>query len=245
MKKLSIMATSNIKRLTMQPPSMSGWDLLMQELIQAATWTKVAPKVRLRAAEIVVEIVSKAAEHSYGLDDEMRMPLQRRLFETFWQTIVPLLADDRRASVTTVSMDVDVHHTILEALKSLLEHCGEHLQDGWDVAFQIIGSIFVPVRDSKSVSTRSPRLVRSAFGSLELICSDFLASLPRSECFLTLIDTLYQFCSQEDDLNICLTVCTTPLVRERQANRCRLLHSSGLSRITCLREATRYRLLTG
>ncbi|KAG7149665.1 Protein MON2 like protein [Verticillium longisporum] len=43
--------------------------------------------------------------------------------------------------------------------------------------------------------------------SLQLICSDFLTSLP-NDCFLILVDTLYKFSSQYDDLNIALTTVT-------------------------------------
>lgn len=85
--------------------------------------------------------------------------------------------------------------------------------EGWDVAFEIIDSVFMAKdtiaeegrESSKPIGTRSSKLVRSAFGSLQLICSDFLASLPNS-CFLILVDALYNFSSQDDDLNIALTV---------------------------------------
>jgi hypothetical protein len=84
--------------------------------------------------------------------------------------------------------------------------------DGWELAFEIIGSIFVipdaaphDRRGPVSLTTRSSKLIRSSFNSLQLICSDFLATLPNS-CFLSLVDTLYKFCSQDDELNIALTV---------------------------------------
>ena len=116
--------------------------------------------------------------------------------------------------MSTSPTDTEVHYIILEAMKDMIEHCGEKLVDGWDIAFDIIRSVFVQTSPSNGkegeklmVRSRSARLVRSAFGSLELICSDFLSSLHDSKCFLTLVDTLYRFCTQDDDLNISLTVC--------------------------------------
>jgi hypothetical protein len=95
-----------------------------------------------------------------------------------------------------------------------VEECGESLVQGWEVAFDIIGSVFIlketagnekAATDPTLIKTRSPKLVRASFSSLQLIASDFLASLPNS-CFLILVDTLYKFSSQDDDLNIALTV---------------------------------------
>src|SRR5690606_2540120 len=53
--------------------------------------------------------------------------------------------------------------------------------------------------------TRAVKLIRPSFASLQLICSDFLPSLPNA-CFLNLVDTLYKFCTQDDELNVALTV---------------------------------------
>jgi len=117
--------------------------------------------------------------------------------------------------VSSVSTDIDVHRIILEGLKSIIEGCGENLVSGWHIAFEIIDSGFASQKSTQEhqkkkseiglLCTKSPKLTRSAFGSLQLICSDFLSSLPNS-CLLILVDTLYKFCSQDDDLNIALTV---------------------------------------
>jgi len=124
-----------------------------------------------------------------------------------------LESSEREMSVAIHATDVDVHKIILEGLKSILEQCGETFVTGWDIVFDIIGSVFVEdrlhedgsIKESKATTTRSSRLIRSSFNSLQLICSDFLSSLPNS-CFIILVDTLYNFCTQDDDLNISLTV---------------------------------------
>jgi hypothetical protein len=119
--------------------------------------------------------------------------------------------------VASHATDVEIHKIVLDGLKSTLENCGEAFERGWAIAFEVLGSIFVPRRQAQeaggggraaqqlALMTRSAKLIRPSFNSLELICSDFLTSLPNS-CFLLLVDALYKFCSQDDDLNIALTV---------------------------------------
>lgn len=211
--KLADVASINIDRLMAFESDVTGWTILTSELISAATMATVASPVRLRAAEVLVRIVLEAATATMSVPDEFRVNIQHRLLHTFRRALEPLETKERDVSVATSTIDIDVHKIILEGFKNLLEQCGETLISGWDVAFEIIGSVFIhgnkpgcEVTDNACHSwSRSPRLIRSSFGSLQLICSDFLSSLP-SSCFLILVDTLYNFCTQDDDLNICLTV---------------------------------------
>lgn len=224
--KLGDVATINMERLLAYPPDVSGWTQLTTELSTTADAASAAAPVRLRAAEILVRIVLLAASEvaTREADDDgsssSRGSVQRRLLEALRDALAPLLVEDRRASpsatLATHATDIDVHRVILDGLKSLLETRGETLVAGWELVFEIIGTVFAPSKDAAArrpsdggapppLPTRSPRLVRAAFGSLQLVCSDFLDSLPNS-CFLILVDTLYKFCSQDDDLNIALTV---------------------------------------
>ncbi|KFZ09242.1 hypothetical protein V502_08860 [Pseudogymnoascus sp. VKM F-4520 (FW-2644)] len=213
--KLGNIASINIDRLISFDPEVSGWTILTSELISALTMPAVASPIRQRAAEVLVRIVLEAASVPTSASEDVRGPIQWRLLDTFRRALKPLQEEDRKVSTSVVPTDIEVHRIVLEGLKSILEHCGENLITGWDITFEIIDSVFLHDKHLASsrpnntsfLGTRSPRLVRSAFNSLELICSDFLTSLPNS-CFLILVDTLYQFCTQDDDLNICLTTVT-------------------------------------
>ncbi|ELR09760.1 hypothetical protein VC83_01176 [Pseudogymnoascus destructans] len=213
--KLGNIASINIDRLISFDPEVSGWTILTSELISALTTPAVASPIRQRAAEVVVRIVLEAANVPTSASEDVRGPLQWRLLDTLRRALKPLQEEDRKVSTSVVPTDIEVHRIVLEGLKSILEHCGENLITGWDITFEIIDSVFLHDKNLDSsrpnntsfLGTRSPRLVRSAFNSLELICSDFLTSLPNS-CFLILVDTLYQFCTQDDDFNICLTTVT-------------------------------------
>ncbi|KAI0477629.1 hypothetical protein GGR56DRAFT_638093 [Xylariaceae sp. FL0804] len=217
--KIGDLATINIDRLLIYPPGISGWTQLTGELIGSLSSPSVSAPVRTRAADILVRLSLDSAKAVAALNDETRGVVQLRLLEALRNSLLPLERVDRATSIAHYSTDVDIHRTILEGLKNLIEECGDTLVGGWELIFEILATIFVPQRygtDNSStdsiakpsaLSTRSSKLIRSAFSSLQLVCSDFLTSLPRS-CFIMLVDTLYKFCSQDDDLNIALTTVT-------------------------------------
>jgi len=213
--KLGDLASINLERLLKNSPDESGWVPLTSELIETLSSTAPNPPVRLRAAEILVRFVLEAASAVASEPIESRGQIQVRLLESFRDGLRPMQRDDRSVSVAAHATDIDIHKIILDGLTSILENCGESLVSGWDMGFEIIDSIFMSKRfaseDNEEVEpvlmTRSTRLIKPSFASLQLICSDFLSSLPNS-CFLHLVDTLYKFCSQDDDLNVALTVRT-------------------------------------
>ncbi|CAG7560267.1 unnamed protein product [Fusarium equiseti] len=216
--KLGELANINIDRLLEYSPKESGWNVLTAKLIDTLTSANTNSSVRTRAAEILVKLVLEAANVTSSLPEEDRGEKQLRFFEALRRSLEPLLKADREVSLASHSTDIDIHKIILDGLQSIIESNGETLIKGWDIAFEIIGTIFVTrdvnheyrrgsVANPILLDTRSAKLIRSSFNSLQLICSDFLASLPNS-CFLILVDNLYKFCSQDDDLNIALTTVT-------------------------------------
>ncbi|KAI1423123.1 endosomal peripheral membrane protein [Xylaria sp. FL1777] len=216
--KLGDLAIINLDRLLLYPPDVSGWDQITSELIRALSSGSIASLVRDRGAGILVRLMLDAVKAISGQNDETRARVQLRILETLRTSLRSFEEENRAASVTTYATDIDIHKIILEGLKSLLDECGETLLSGWSIIFEIIGTIFIPRKfgpedssdESKApqgLTTRSSKLIRSAFSSMQLVCSDFLPSLPKS-CFLILVDTLYKFCSQDDDLNIALTTVT-------------------------------------
>jgi len=215
--KLGEIASINMERLLLSSPENSGWAEITTRFTEVSCSTVRASSVRLRAAEILNRLIFESASVVLALSSEMHSQVQRMIFTTLQRAVTPLLDTQRSASVATIATDNDVHKVFLDGLRSVLEQCGEALVTGWDIAFSTIDSVFVsgnisghPVQDTQStISARSPRLLRPAFGSLQLICSDFLASLPNS-CLIMLVDTLFKFSTQDDDLNISLTVSQFP-----------------------------------
>ncbi|KAM7214094.1 hypothetical protein V8F06_010533 [Rhypophila decipiens] len=216
--KLGDLASINMERLLSHPPGVSGWSPLVSELINTLSFAPSAAPVRARAAETLVRILLEASNAIAPLAEDARGEIQTRILGAFRDSLVPLQLPHREVSVMSHAVDIDIHKIILEGLKSLLENCGESLALGWEITFEIIGSIFISrasdTDETKDISashslmaTRSFKLIRPSFASLQLICSDFLPSLPNA-CFLHLVDTLYKFCTQDDDLNVALTTVT-------------------------------------
>ena len=211
--KLGDVASINLERLLMYTPEESGWDEITDELISVLNYVQVASSVRVRAAETLTRLMIETANMAVTFPEKSRGPIQLRMMGVLDTALEPLQEDDRQVSVADRATDIDIHRIILDGLKGIVEGCGESLVSGWETAFDIIGSVFrtkesdsrPTISDPTLIETRSPKLVRASFSSLQLVASDFLASLPNS-CFLILVDTLYKFSSQDDDLNIALTV---------------------------------------
>lgn len=210
--KLGDLASINLERLLTNPPDVSGWTPLVSELNLVLSCPSPSAAVRTKAAESLVNLMLEAANATSALAEDSRGQVQLRLLEAFRDALLPLQAEDRERSVASHATDIEIHRVVLEGLKSILEDCGESLISGWDITFEIIDSIFITRTigtngkdHNKALATRSTKLIKASFGSLQLICSDFLSSLPNL-CFLNLVDTLYKFCSQNDDLNVALTV---------------------------------------
>lgn len=224
--KLGDVASINMERLLTYPPEESGWALLTDKLVNVSDTLLNGSTVRTRAAEILTRFMLEAANMASSFPPKARGPIQLRMLGALNAALEPLQEEDRQVSVATHATDVEIHRIILDGLKGIVEECGENLISGWEIAFDIIGSVFImkdggpgdrprAATDPTIIETRSSKLVRASFNSLQLVASDFLASLPNS-CFLILVDTLYKFSSQDDDLNIALTVrLSTRIVRHK------------------------------
>lgn len=219
--KLGEIASLNIERLLFTAPEVSGWIPLTSELTSTLGSAQTTAAVRQRAAETLVRFILEATNAVASEKEATRGPVQLRLLGALRDSLEPLQKSDRTGSITTHATDIDIHKVVLDGLKSLLEDSGEALVSGWSVVFEIIDSLFTAsqlpsalAQDSSSpeanegiLTTRSVRLIKPSFASLQLICSDFLSSLPNT-CYLDLVNTLYKFCSQDDDLNVALTTVT-------------------------------------
>ncbi len=219
--KLGDVASVNMERLLMYPPEQSGWTLIIDELVNVSDTMLNQSSVRIRATEILARLMLETANMALTFPQEERGPIQLRMLGALNAILLPLKDDSRQVSVADQATGIEIHKVVLDSLKGIVEECGENLVSGWEVAFEIIGSVFImkesetdnqprAANDPTIIATRATKLVRAAFSSLQLVASDFLASLPNS-CFLILVDTLYKFSSQDNDLNIALTVGFPPL----------------------------------
>ena len=211
--RISEMITHNIPRLLRQDTKDSGWDLLIEVLTNSLSHQSSNPEVRIKAVTVLNELSLAVATSQNDSSPKELDKIRKRGLIALLGGISSINEEQRLNSRISQSCDHEIHRSIIETLRSILEQCGDSLVLGWDNVFAIITSIFdklvsadANAYDEKpSYASRSVKLLRSAFGPLQLICSDFISSVPHS-CVLTLLQTLYAFCSQQEDLNISLTV---------------------------------------
>ncbi|KAL8734245.1 MAG: hypothetical protein Q9181_003291 [Wetmoreana brouardii] len=213
------MAQSNVARFSMSQPSESGFSIIVDLFIDHLSAPAVAADIRISAARKLNELISHLMILTNSQSQQQDDVISRCL-RALSATVSPLWKASNTAS--SLNCSLEIHALELETLASILEQRGETLRFGWDIVFSVVMSVFEntggPVIGDTTRSLgiaafnpRSPKLVRSSFASLQLICSDFLRTLP-DRCFVILLNNLYYFCSQDQDLNISLT--STTLFRD-------------------------------
>ncbi|KAJ8108667.1 hypothetical protein OPT61_g8014 [Boeremia exigua] len=217
--KIGELSALNEARLSQYDPSESGWDILVHEVVRFSANDHQAPASRLLAADILSRTIKEIAEIS--MYDEQREQIQARILATLQRQISVLRLNDIKTEGEFSDTDVRIHQIALDALKSVIEQCGESLVAGWASVLDSLLSVFVPSGDlqeevdgskskkhkSRTVQVISRSLARSSFATVQLVCSDFLASVP-DICLSTLLELLLNFCGQQDDLNMSLTAIT-------------------------------------
>lgn len=219
--RLGDIADINISRLTNYRPSDSGWDIICGALVALLSSVRFDTVIRLNAAKVLNQLILSAFNYVQSRPTGDHNDVQTLGLSALCAEIQSLYAGSEEKSWPVLGVGTELHQLALDTLKSILEQWGGALVAGWEIVFDIIWSTFHEVESALSAatdqdhsisleqrqtcSTRSPQLVRSSFNSLRLICSDFLSSLSTS-CILILVDTLYRFCSQPEDVNISLTV---------------------------------------
>lgn len=219
--KIGELAALNEARLSQYDPTESGWDTFVNELVRFSANERKASASRLLAADILSRTIREIAEIS--MYDEQREQIQARILATLQRQILVLRLNDIKTKGEYSDVDVRVHQIALDALKSVIEQCGESLVAGWASVLDSLMSVFLPSekaqedaggdtrevdierRESRTVHVISRSLARSAFATVQLVCSDFLASVPDA-CLSALLELLLNFCGQQDDLNMSLTV---------------------------------------
>lgn len=201
---------SNVLRLLQSETTVTGWDFLLEKLTGYLRNGLLPSDIRIKAAKALDDLVVIVAVYEEDLTSEERDAVRGRSLEALANQVSCLSNSGPQSTKNSQNCETEIHRLALESLRSILEHCGDSLEIGWTSVLTIVNSIFAtPVNDhttgAASPRPRSQKLVSSAFGSLQLICSDFLNSVPPSH-ILSLLDTLHSFSAQDQDLNISLTV---------------------------------------
>jgi hypothetical protein len=212
--KVGEIISCNILRLQRRETRESGWELVTEALTNSLNFKGSSTEIRVKAASILNSLILAVAASQDNISPDERDEIRRRGLVALLNEITSLYQGERSDSKMAQSCDVEIHRLSLETLRLVLERCGDALGLGWDTVFSVITSVFTKAMsgdhialgdDDDNYNPKSPKLLQSSFGSLQLICSDFLSSVPHS-CLLILLETLYAFSCQEQDLNVSLTV---------------------------------------
>jgi hypothetical protein len=216
--KIGELAALNEERLAHYEPADSGWSIFVAELVRFSADTTKPTSSRLLAADTLCRTIRGIADLSVA-PEELDAVQARILFAL--KTQITALHEESDADESYSDTDIRIHQITLEALKSVIEQCGDSLATGWTSVFDSLLSVFSEPASSDDESTAdtlneeanstqpfeviSKSLARTAFGTVQLVCSDFLSTVPKHG-LSTLLELLLRFSRQQDDLNMSLTV---------------------------------------
>ncbi|BEJ02954.1 hypothetical protein CcaverHIS641_0101290 [Cutaneotrichosporon cavernicola] len=193
--KLRIVAMLNLERLVNRDPGV-GWTALMQHLLGAARHITAPSTIRNQASDTLNELLLA----SLRTTSEPRV--QHQVFDVLVRQV------DANPVSNMVATDYDVRSSGYQTLNQILESSGHSLEVGWPTIFDMLNNACKrPESGRATPPTAAHRgdanLVRIAFPSLQLICTDFLSSLDNDAMRLC-ISCLGHFGQQQDDVNITL-----------------------------------------
>ncbi|KAK2791130.1 hypothetical protein FQN52_005086 [Onygenales sp. PD_12] len=222
--KVNDLAKANIERLARPKDDEGVWHTLVGDLASITQNGQISQSLRANASNVLDSVVFHSIKLGNSTDLAARNEVQLRGLLALKTQISTLYDVDQRSKGSNRSSDFEVHELALETLKSILEECGESLVEGWDLVFDLISSVFEEHPQTVEEGThtgddsthipkavlkvKSPRLVRTAYSSLQLVASDFLGLLS-SRCLLELVGAFSNFASQNEDFNISLTTTTS------------------------------------
>lgn len=208
--KLRLVAVTNLSRLV-KSDSSKGWDVITKHLLAIARHLTAPSILRLQASETLQELLLGAIR----LGKASRT--QHQVFDVLVKQVNVLPIS------LTISTDHDVRSSGYQTLNQILESSGHALEVGWETIFSMLNDVckdrvmetpsMEKSNSQMSISSSHTRpstlsrsntnLVRIAFPSLSLICTDFLSSLD-SASIRQCIACLGCFGRQKEDVNITL-----------------------------------------
>ena len=199
---LDVAISVNIERL-MTKPSDTAWNLITSHVLSIAQNCRIFAAVRMQAAEVLANLLGAATTKLEILDPTPQSELQRRVFAALGEQVHTSV--ERQQTAT----DLDIRTRGLQTLLAVLESSGHTIATVWPTVFNIIDSIFhddnqetIP-RGSQAYKAQI-NLIRTAFPSLNLACSDYMSTFDEQITQLC-FDSLCRFAGQQYDLNIALS----------------------------------------
>ncbi|KZP00948.1 hypothetical protein CALVIDRAFT_580907 [Calocera viscosa TUFC12733] len=214
--KLGVTVTLNVQRLII-PNAHPTLAAIIKHLLMVLSGSMIPSILRLQATETLDESLMLLSR-ILGPETDSSGLVQRQILDA----LAAQMAVHTLHGSTSI---LEIRKMGLETLHLILQQAGHTLVLGWETIFQILSSVIrldvyaseesanvaqleSPKRRPAPIITtpvkNDPTLIRVAFLSLKLICSDYLPSLSIEQLRLC-ITTLVTFGQQKEDLNIALT----------------------------------------
>ncbi|EJU01163.1 hypothetical protein DACRYDRAFT_22928 [Dacryopinax primogenitus] len=214
--KLGVVVALNLQRLVL-PEAHATLAAVIRHLLMVLSGSMTPSILRLQATDTLDESLLLLSR-IFGPETDSTGQVQRQVLDA-------LAAQMSVHSLHGSSSTLEIRKAGLDTLHMILQQAGHTLVLGWETIFQILSSVIrldlysfeestnvvqlgSPKRRPAPIITASVKndasLIRVAFSSLKLICSDYLPSLSVEQLRLC-ITTLVTFGQQKEDLNIALT----------------------------------------
>ncbi|PVU88089.1 hypothetical protein BB561_006035 [Smittium simulii] len=209
------------------------WEVFVYQLLDTATYINTLTSLRSQACDALSESVlaamfyvldsAKESVIAQSTDPNNQSSVSLYYGDAQIQVLMPLsemisITKQSRYNSENFSRFTEVQHLALSTLNQLLQTSGHSICKAWDVVFDILQSAVLKFNknshstshtqsnfSSSSISiNKDYSLVRLAFTSLQLICSDFIGNLSCNSirrCIMVLGD----YANQTADLNVALT----------------------------------------
>ncbi|PVV04129.1 hypothetical protein BB560_001385 [Smittium megazygosporum] len=214
-------------------PKQTLWELFVYQLLDTATFVNTPQALRTQACDALSESVLSAMSYVLDAaktsadseTGEFAGTIQRSNYygDVQIQALMPLaemisVTKQSRYESDNYSRFSEVQSLALSTLNQLLQTSGHSICNAWDVVFDILESAVESTSELKTkspsanagamfntaASTRENSLVRIAFPSLQLVCTDFIGNLSLGS-IRRCVSVLGSYAHQSSDLNVALT----------------------------------------
>ncbi|CEH17922.1 Uncharacterized conserved protein [Ceraceosorus bombacis] len=219
---LEAVVLQNTPRLAHSDPA-SGWDISTSLYLSVLNDQLLGTTIRLQAAEALdaflfaaMATMPASAEASMTLasanQDDYPSRITRQVIDVLAKQAI--LSHKRESAA-----DLDIRRTGLDTLLRVLEAHGHGLRLGWETIFEMCsaacghqnaGSTSLQDADKPPELPKKSAvpLIKAAFPSLQLVCSDLLALLTPPQLEIS-IGCLTTFSTQHEEVNVALTANNT------------------------------------
>jgi hypothetical protein len=198
---LDAVLTVNVDRMV-QGRVDDVWDVIIEHILAVIQAAHIAPSITTQATELLDKILRLTTLSIDTLPSDRQSDVQRRVLAALTSQV------SARQDSAQTSAELEIRNMGLHTLLGILETSGHTIAAVWPTVFGILETVCNSADQSEVQSSQLSKtkgnLIRTAFSSLNLACSDYLSTFSADTARLC-IHALFAFSTQPYDLNIALS----------------------------------------